>query len=93
MFRYLCEGLKTQEYCTSHHTESACSSRAGNPPVLGTFTDLDHIEHLPTTLCPHFSIWKMVFLHKLIRVILNGIMIQIRVSGVLLVSFGPEERS
>lgn len=44
-------------------------------------------------LCHPFSIWKMVFPHKHFSVILNGIMMQIRVCGVLLVSFGPEDRS
>lgn len=75
IFRYPRDGSETQEYCTSHHTASACSSRAGNPLVLGIFTHVGHIGHVPTSLCPQFSIWKIVILHKHVRVILNGIMV------------------
>lgn len=40
--------------------------------VLDFFSQLGHAGHVITPLCPHFSICKMIFLHKRLRVMLKN---------------------
>lgn len=54
----------------------------GKPSVFGFFTQLGHVGHVATPLCPHFSICKMVLLHKCLKVLLKNNAINQGLGGV-----------